>query len=254
MSSKTYLTYKPYRDFFNDLMNFIFASDCRVCKNLLSSLEEKYICKDCFSKIEFIKPPYCDKCGKILVESFKRIEKPLCRDCSSHKRHFYKARALGIYEGILREGIHILKFEKKVGIHKPLGDLMVRYLKEQQRNLISRIDFLIPVPLHRKRLKSRGFNQAQLLCEYIEKHLNLPVNLDLKRIRWTTPQMNLGRQERLQNIKGAFEIRNKGTISEKQILLVDDIFTTGATVEECSKVLLKAGAKQVSVLTLARGR
>ncbi|MDI6736754.1 MAG: ComF family protein [bacterium] len=235
-------------------MNFIFASDCRVCKNLLSSLEEKYICKDCFSKIEFITSPYCDKCGKILVESFKEIEKPICKDCYSLKRYFYEARAVSIYEGALREGIHILKFEKKVGIHKPLGDLLVRYLKEQQEDLISRIDFLIPVPLHRKRFNSRGFNQAQLLCDYIEKHLNLPVILDLQRIRWTTPQMNLGRSERLQNIKGAFEVKNKDTISGKQILLVDDIFTTGATVNECSRVLIKAGAKQVSVLTLARGR
>lgn len=243
-----------YKVFFNDLMNFIFASNCRVCENLLSGLEEKYICKDCFSKIEFITPPYCDKCGKILIDSFKEIEKPICRDCHSLKRHFYKARAVGIYEEALREGIHLLKFEKKVGIHKPLGDLLVRYLKEQQDDLIDRIDFVIPVPLHRKRLKSRGFNQAQLLCHYIEKHFNLPVNLDLKRIRFTPPQMNLRRQERLQNIKGAFEIKNKVAIAEKYILLVDDIFTTGATVDECSQVLLKAGAKQVSVLTLARGR
>jgi ComF family protein len=243
-----------YKTFFNDLINFVFASNCRVCKNLLLSLEEKYICKDCFSKIGFIKPPYCDRCGKILVESFKGIEKPICRDCLIIKRHFYKARAVSIYEGVLREGIHILKFEKKIGIHKPLGDLLVNYLSIQQKDLIGRIDFVIPVPLHRKRLKARGFNQAQLLCHYIERHFNLPINLDLKRIRYATPQMNLGMQERLQNIKGAFEVRNKSTISGKHILLVDDIFTTGATVDECSKVLLKAGAKQVEVLTLARGR
>lgn len=254
MSDKTYLTYKTYKDFFNDLLNFIFSSNCRVCENWLSSMEEKYICKNCFSKIGFIEPPYCEKCGKLLVESFKGIDKPICKDCHGTKRHFFKARAVGIYEGALREAIHILKFEKKVGIHKPLGDLLVNYLRVQQKDLIDRIDFVMPVPLHRKRFRARGFNQAQLLCQDIERHFNLPISLDLKRIRFTTPQMNLGRLERLQNIKGAFEVRDKNTISGKQILLVDDIFTTGATVDECAKVLLKARARQVSVLTLARGR
>ncbi|MEW6097008.1 MAG: ComF family protein [bacterium] len=240
--------------FFNDLINFIFPAKCRTCNESLSTLEEKYICKECFSKIDFIRPPYCDKCGKVLVESFSEIEKPLCKECQTIKRYFYKARVVGVYEGILRESIHIFKFEKKIGLHKPLGELLVNYLKEQQGDLIRQIDFIIPVPLHRKRLKSRGFNQAQLLCCYIERHFNVPLNLDLKRIRFTPPQMNLKREERLQNIKGAFEIKNHNSIMGKSILLVDDIFTTGATVDECSKVLINAGAKQVFVLTLARGR
>lgn len=240
--------------FFNDVINFIFFANCRTCNEPLSSLKEKYICKECFSKITFVKPPYCDKCGKILVESFSEIEKPLCRECQSVKRYFYKARVVGLYEDILRESIHLLKFEKKRCMHKPLGELVINYLKEQQRDLIGQIDFIIPVPLHRKRLKLRGFNQAQLLSLYIGKHFNLPLNFELKRIRYTIPQMNLRREERLRNIKGAFKIKNHHVIVGKTLLLVDDIFTTGATVNECSKVLIEAGAKQVFVLTLARGR
>lgn len=240
--------------FFNDLINFVFPAKCRICNELLLSLKEKYICNDCFSKIEFVTPPYCDKCGKKLKESFSNVEKPLCSECQSIKRHFSLARVVGIYEGTLREGIHILKFEKKIGIHNPLGELLVNYLKEYQMDLISQVDFIIPVPLHRRRLNSRGFNQAQLLAIYIEKYFNIPLNLDLKRIRFTPPQMNLDRKQRLQNIKGAFEIKNHKLICGKCILLVDDIFTTGATVDECSKVLIKAGVKQVFVLTLARGR
>lgn len=242
------------RKFFDDVINFILPAKCRTCNEALSSLKEKYICKECFSRIDFIIPPYCDKCGKILVESFNEVEKPICKECQTLKRHFHQARVASVYEGILRESIHIFKFEKKIGIHKPLGNLLVNYLKEYQRDLISQIDFIIPVPLHRKRLRARGFNQAQLLSSHIEEYFNIPLHLDLKRIRFTAPQMNLGREERLQNIKGAFEIKNHNSITDKQLLLVDDIFTTGATVNECSKVLMKAGAKQVFVLTLARGR
>jgi ComF family protein len=160
---------------------------------------------------------------------------------------------VGLYEGTLRQGIHILKFEKKISIHKPLGDLLVNYLKTEQNDLIRQIDFIIPVPLHRKRLRERGFNQAYLLALYIGRHFNIPLNLELKRVRFTTPQMNLRKEERLRNIRGAFEIKNHSSIAGKCLLLVDDIFTTGATVDECSKVLIKAGAKRVFVLTLARG-
>jgi len=240
--------------FFNDLINFIFSANCRTCAEPFSSLKERYICQKCFSRIEFITPPYCDKCGKVLVESFSEIEKPLCKECQTVKRYFYKARGVGVYEDILRESIHIFKFEKKKGIHKPLGELLVNYLKEQHPDLISQIDYIIPVPLHRKRLKLRGFNQAQLLSIYISKYFNLPLNFDLKRIRYTIPQMSLSREERLENIKGAFEVKNYKAIVGKTLLLVDDIFTTGATVNECSQVLIKRGVKQVFVLTLARGR
>jgi len=240
--------------FFNDVVNFIFSANCRICNKPLSSLKEKYICKECFSKIDFIIPPYCDKCGKVLLESFSEIEKPLCTECQTIKRYFYKARVVGVYEGTLRESIHIFKFEKKISMHKPLGDLLVNYLKTHQKELIEETDFIIPVPLHRKRLRARGFNQAQILCMYIGKYFNLPLNLDLKRIKFTTPQVNLRREERLQNIKGAFEVKKPSGVVDKNLLLVDDVFTTGATVNECSKVLIKAGAKKVFVLTLARGR
>ncbi|MEW6606332.1 MAG: ComF family protein [bacterium] len=239
---------------FDDLINFIFPSKCRTCGKLLPTLAEKYICNECFSKINRVSPPYCDKCGKMLVESFNEIEKPLCEECQIHKKHFLKARIMGVYEGILRESIHIFKFEKKICMQKPLSELLVNYLKEQQGDLISQIDFIIPVPLHRKRFRVRGFNQAQLLAFHIGRYFNLPLNLDLKRIRFTTPQMNLEREQRIQNIKGAFAVKNQNIITNKHLLLVDDIFTTGATVNECSKVLMKAGAKQVFVLTLARGR
>lgn len=240
--------------YFNEVINFIFSANCRTCDTPFSSLKEKYICQRCFSKIDFVGPPYCDKCGKLLVESFSQIQRPLCRECQTAKRYFYQARGVGLYENILRESIHLLKFKKKKCLHKPLGELMVNYLKEQQRDLIRQIDFIVPVPLHRKRLKLRGFNQAELLAGYMGKQFNLPLNFELKRIRYTIPQMNLPREERLENIKEAFEVKNPDILVGKTLLLVDDIFTTGATVNECSQVLIKAGAKQVLVLTLARGR
>lgn len=163
------------------------------------------------------------------------------------------ARASGVYDGPLMEAIHSFKYGKKTGLAIPLGKLLretfFRFWDSQS------IDMVIPVPLHIERLRTRGFNQALLLFSWWAEAANIPCNLRaIKRLHKTVPQTHLSKKERKKNIRGAFELRFPETIKGKRILLVDDVYTTGATVNECARVLIKGGATAVDILTLARAQ
>lgn len=160
------------------------------------------------------------------------------------------ARAVGYYEGPLREAIHRWKYEEKGYLTsffgKKLAEGFHRYWDA------SSFDLLIPVPLHSKRLRDRGFNQALLLVEELSRRTRIPYSKRLLRKRISTPpQIHLSGRERERGVRESFHIQRKEEIEGKTVLLVDDVYTTGATVNECSKVLLKAGAERVDVLTLA---
>jgi ComF family protein len=160
------------------------------------------------------------------------------------------ARASGYYEGALREAIHRWKYEGKIHITPFLGDWMAEELYRYWDSDL--FDFLISVPLHIKRLRERGFNQALLLVKELNRRTGIPYrNNLLKKQRPTIPQVNLSGREREREVRGSFYLIEKEVVEGKSILLVDDVYTTGATVNECSKVLLAGGAKQVDVLTLA---
>jgi len=160
------------------------------------------------------------------------------------------ARALGYYKGTLREAIHRWKYEEKSYLTLFFGEKLAvgfhRYWDPQS------FDLLIPVPLHPKRLRERGFNQALLLVKELSQRTRIPYSKGLLRKRIPTPpQVNLSGGEREKGVRGSFHIQKDEEIKGKSILLVDDVYTTGATVNECSKVLLKAGAERVDVLTIA---
>lgn len=158
------------------------------------------------------------------------------------------ARELGVYEGNLLKAIHLFKYGGKINIARLLGRMLASYPLD-----FSIYDLLIPVPLHIKRLKERGFNQAVLLSKEIKRAHSIPIEMfGLKRIRATRPQVLLKEKERMLNVKGAFAVKNPANIKGRKVLLIDDVFTTGATVNECAKVLKKAGAERIDVLTLAR--
>ena len=149
------------------------------------------------------------------------------------------------------EAIHLLKYRKKTSLSRPLSALARETFLQFWD--INTIDLLVSVPLHVKRLRERGFNQAHLLMKRWAKQDGIPLDsLTLSRGRWTEPQTTLSRAERRKNIKGAFSVRNPKRIKSRKVLLVDDVYTTGATVNECARVLMKAGAEFVDVLTLAR--
>jgi len=186
-------------------------------------------------------------------------EDHICGDCIESPKRFRIARASGAYVQTFMEVIHCFKYKEKIHLARPLGKLLfstfVRYWN------IDNIDIVIPVPLHKKRLRKRGFNQAFLLIknwEDIAGFLNIEIPYIQKeddifiRSGWAEPQTGLGRKKRMTNIKDVFSVKNSYKIVDKSILLVDDVYTTGATADECARVLLHCGAKQVDVLTLAR--
>jgi len=178
-------------------------------------------------------------------------EKPQCGTCSKKDYVFTQAWSTGLYQGILKECIHLLKYNKKVFMAVPLGKLMTDFMNRYLD--FGNIDLIIPVPLHPARLREREFNQSALLAEQIGKRLNIPLSLNnLVKVRPTRPQTGLTGKERLANIQQAFKIKNSSSFSKKNVLLVDDVFTTGSTINECSTSLLQSGINNIYVLTLAR--
>ena len=235
------------RPFIQRLFQFFLPSQCPCCEKFL---EEGYqgICPDCFLKVHWIEPPFCSLCGSPFAS--KEIESHLCGDCLTRRSHVTTARALGHYEGTLQELIHRWKYEGKAYLTPLFGDWMVRGLNHYWTPGL--FDLLIPVPLHIRRLRERGFNQALLLVKELSRRTGLRFGSRiLRKLRSTTPQVNLSSRERKRGVSGAFHITQKKELAGKTILLVDDVYTTGATVNECAKVLLAAGAKRVDVLTLA---
>jgi ComF family protein len=164
---------------------------------------------------------------------------------------FASARAAFVFDGTVKELIHRLKYGKKVHISRPLALVAARSLASFITDC--RADLVIPVPLHRKRLRQRGFNQAVLVADVFAKTWHLPLSRNnLCRIRWTEPQIHLSYNDRLNNVRGAFAVKNPAQVEGQRLILVDDVYTTGSTVAECAKVLKKAGAGEVFVATIAR--
>jgi len=233
----------------SSVADFIFPPKCLLCGRSAADHPSKLICPPCLLQIKYITGPTCPKCGLPFVSPAQKDH--FCQKCLTAKKYFTRARSVGYYHGILLDAIHKFKYNGKTAFSFLLGDLLANCS-------FGVIDFqgydlLIPVPLHKKRLKERGFNQSLLLAVRIRKRSKIPIDyLSLKRIRWTDPQIGLSVDERLRNIRGAFWVKNQKKILGKKILLVDDVYTTGSTVNECSKTLIKSGARRVDILTLAR--
>ncbi len=193
-------------------------------------------------------PPRCEVCSRSGNE-------PLCADCLK-KIKFMKPH-LGIYsvstyDGVLRDAIHRFKFNRRKKLAEALGMLMVQYIGQTQALNLKEIDAIVPVPLCRKRMRERGFNQAELLARTINRYYEVPVIPVLERVKETKPQFDLNRQARFKNMAGAFRVREPAMLADKRVLLLDDIYTTGATIAECSRALKWARAKRIEVLTLSR--
>ncbi len=206
-----------------------------------------YLCDACWEQIEFLKPPWCQICGLPRWSA-------TCAGCREQPPLFGKLRAIAFYEPTLREAIHLMKYEKKQVISKHLVQLLQAHLPADLAS--TDYDFLLPVPLHANRFRQRGFNQAEQIAQGVAKTSGVPVRTDiLVRIRDTVPLSSLhSREERRESIAGAFEVQSLDSIQNRKILLIDDIFTTGTTINEALKVLQVANPNCVDVLTLTRTR
>jgi len=186
----------------------------------------------------------CRRCGTPLNSDVSTI----CGECLANEPAFSYARSFGLYEGVLKRAVSLLKFYGIKRLSRPLSEVMLKMK-------IPESDVVIPVPLHDKRLKKREFNQSALIAKYLASSMGIKIILNgLVKVRDTMPQVGLSSHERKKNIRGAFAVKNNSLISGKDIVLVDDVVTTGATVRESSKVLKKAGARNIYVITLAHGR
>ena len=240
------------RGLFQGLKDLIYPNCCLVCKNrILAANQQQIICAGCWDKIEQNLPPFCASCGRHLTP--EAIEKNACQSCSKCGTNFYFDRAFSPckYTGSVKKLIHEFKYSGKDYLGKPLGKLMHTFIRDYQLP-IEYLDFLVPIPLHKSRQRQREFNQAEILSQEIAQEFNKKVLTDtLIRIKPTKTQTELTFQERCQNVENSFTVIKPELIRATNLLLIDDVLTTGATSSEAAKCLKAAGAKKVLLLTLA---
>lgn len=237
------------------LLDWLYPPRCRFCGDAILGPDEECFCRSCRQKIRLVTHPLCVTCGRPFLDV--PGDDHLCGACILRPPYFSRARAWACYpreendEHPLRQVVQRFKYGRKVALGKPLGRLMARVGSEFFQEWSPEI--IVPVPLHPKRLRWRGFNQALLLGREVSRRWQIPVDpFILLRVKETAPQTQLPEEERRKNVRRAFDVNSGKTIDGKNVLLVDDVYTSGATVNECSHTLLRAGAKEVHVLTLAR--
>ncbi len=235
--------------FWRSLIDILYPRSCLICSDSINDSLYDGACRDCLEKINLNVTPFCKKCGFPLKSATTTDSS--CSKCRGKLYYFDRALSVSQYTGITRRCIQLFKYRRKLKIGKNLSRIMLRFLKEHFS--IDSIDLIMAVPLHRSKLKERGFNQAEILADFIRLNLKIPASFDnLKRVKNTLSQYQLPLEKRQLNIKDAFECTDKSFFAMKSVLIVDDIFTTGATLSECSRVLKNAGAKKVYTLTMAR--
>jgi ComF family protein len=236
--------------FLRQLLYLVLPHSCLECHAPLVDDPVPFFCEHCWNAITPIPHPTCPTCSRPFSSPIALTNSSThrCGTCRTNPPPFTKAWTIYPYQSPLKEAICQFKYRGKVNLAKPLAELMAREL-----SIPPNLDFLIPVPLAADRIRQREFNQALLLADQLGPLLHRPVfNRLLIRIRSNPPQTTLKRKARLQNLRKSFAVTSPSQIKGKCILLIDDVLTTGTTISECSKTLLRSGAQEVYVATLAR--
>jgi ComF family protein len=231
-------------------IRFVLPVECASCAIPLCDDPVPFFCRACWKRIIPLHGPSCACCHQPFVSPAATSFTPehRCQTCLERPPAYQRTWTLFPYLPPLQEAICSFKYRGKIALAKPLAQLMITALPQE----IS-ADLIVPVPLHPTRLRTREFNQSLLLADQVGRHINKPVlATTLMRVLATDPQTTLSKHERLRNLRQAFAVREPAVVAGKRILLIDDVFTTGTTVNECAKALLKAGAESVCALTLAR--
>lgn len=227
---------------FENFMNLVFPVYCRLCK----SKSEEPVCLKCRNSFNYIEPPMCAICGMPIDNSHATV----CRSCEYKKPPYKICRSVYHYDGNLRKSIKLMKYSGKYEIASIIFKLGCSHFMENE--FLFPADCIVPVPSNRQRLKERSINHSLVFARMLSEWSNIPLCNCLERTRDTEPQYTLDYKLRRENVKGAFRTIQDKDIKSRNVLLADDIITTGATAEECCKALLEGGAASVSVFTLAR--
>ena len=227
----------------------LYPPECPVCQKLLTADEKGqiHVHQSCYRRLKRIKSPMCMKCGKPVISR----QQEYCFDCMHQKRSFESGHGLWLYDACSSASIFAYKYNRKREYALFYAQSLLHFYGEWIRSL--RVQQIIPVPISVQKLRERGFNQAGLLAEHLGEKLEIPVNTHgLVRIHGTTPQKELGKIERRQNLEKAFRA-GEGLGGIRRVLLVDDIYTTGSTIEYCTRALQAAGVEKVWFITLCIG-
>jgi competence protein ComFC len=233
-------------------VDLLYPRNCLICERAtLPEGEKGVVCGTCRSEVKFIGPPCCERCALPFPGAIETHF--TCGYCKDLKFQFTRTVAICRAEGVVRECIHRFKYNREMYF----GHHLAQWLVEGARQRVddwSLIDLIVPVPLYPRKQREREFNQAEYLAEVVGRAMNKPVAASgIRRVKDTGTQTRLGAHERAENLRDAFAPRHSGVVEGKKVLLVDDVFTTGATLNGCAKVLRRAGAAEVWVLVLARG-
>ncbi len=229
------------------LASLLYPPHCANC--LADTPAGSHLCANCAADAPRITAPFCQQCSQPFQGAIEGAF--VCSNCAGRSFHFLCAVSRYRGKGVVKEFIHRFKYNRHFYLRHQLADWMAEAL-DDPRLQAPPVDFLVPVPLHKARLREREFNQAEVLARLLGKRASLPVKTCLRRNRYTTTQTRLDRDQRMENLRGAFCVRHTPTVTDRHLLLIDDVLTTGSTVEECARTLLEAGAASVRVLTAAR--
>ncbi|MGB6482139.1 MAG: ComF family protein [Candidatus Acidiferrales bacterium] len=234
------------------LASVLFPAPCQICGAVLTNASTIPICAACFASLQSLQGPLCVCCGRPFVSEVTLDAKvPKCFACRREVYAFECARSFGAYTDQMVRAIGLLKYEKLTRLGQWFAERLHQVI--QADPALRPVDVVVPVPLHPARLRERGYNQAELIAKPLARKLRLPLGpYLLVRTKPRPPRLLLSRRERWLTVRGAYEIRKGARVDNLRVLLIDDVFTTGATLDACARALQKAGAKSVIGLTVAR--
>ncbi|WP_099469157.1 ComF family protein [Konateibacter massiliensis] len=228
------------------VLNILYPHTCPICGRI-PKVDRAEVCPECKKKIKYIEEPSCKKCGKQLLAE----EQEYCYDCSKREHIYTRGLALWVYGDEIRKSIYNFKYNNKREYARVYANEIV--LRHRRKIESWNADALIPIPIHQSKMRSRGFNQAEDLCRELSKQLGVPVLSDcIKREKKTLPQKGLNDKQRIKNLKKAFKTMNND-VELKRVILVDDIYTTGATINSVAELLENMGVYEIYFITISIG-
>jgi len=240
----------PIKQWLETGLGFLYPEICQICALKHAGASEGFVCVDCWQKVRFIKPPFCERCGLPYEGEINLAFE--CGNCQEMELHFSAARSAVVAGELVLDVIHRYKYQRALWFEPFLADLLVREAVPALAR--EKWDMIVPVPLHPAKRREREFNQAERLAIQLSRAARLPINTKLlRRVEPTRTQTLLSRKQRAENVRNAFALRGETQLNGARVVVLDDVFTTGATTSACAKVLLAAGAGNVCVWTVARG-